>query len=69
MDSWEKMYSVKEAAALFGISCDSVRRMIRRRVMKSWRLPTPANRRKRMYTSVRIPEGELSRVFKAYFGS
>ena len=24
MDSWEKMYSVKEVAARFGISCDSL---------------------------------------------
>jgi transposase-like protein len=56
MDSREKMYSVKEVAGRFGISCDSIRRVLRRKVMKSWRLPQPSGRRKRVYTVHRIPE-------------
>jgi hypothetical protein len=35
----EKMYTVHEVAAIFSISCDSVRRMIGRGIMKAWRLP------------------------------
>jgi excisionase family DNA binding protein len=68
MDSWEKMLSVKEVAARFGISCDSIRRMIRRKEMKSWRMPQPSGRRKRVYTVHRIPESEAWRIFKAFFG-
>jgi len=67
MDSWEKMYSVKEVSDIFGISSDSVRRMIRRGEMKSWRLPHPSNKRKRVYAVYRIPESEVRRVKKAYF--
>jgi excisionase family DNA binding protein len=68
MDSWEKMYSVKEVSAILGVSCDSLRRMLRRREMKAWRLPHPSNKRIRTYAVYRIPEGEIHRVKKAYFG-
>jgi transposase len=67
MDSWEKMYSVKEVAAIFGISPDSVHRMIERGEMKAWRLPHPSNKRKRVYAVYRIPESEVLRVKKVYF--
>jgi transposase len=61
------MYSVKEVAAMFGISCDSVRRMLRRAEMKAWRLPHPSKKRKRVYAVYRIPESEVLRVKKVYF--
>lgn len=68
MDSWEKMYSRKEVAARFGISCDSIRRLIERGVIKTWRMPQSSGRRKRVYVVDRVPESEVVRVFKAYFG-
>jgi DNA-binding transcriptional MerR regulator len=69
MDSekWEKMYSVKEVAAMFGVSPDTILRMIRRGYLKAWRLPQPSNKRKRVYAVYRIPDGEARRVFKTYF--
>jgi len=68
MDSWEKMLSRKEVAGYFGISRDTVRRLIGRGVIRTWRMPQPSGRRKRVYVVDRIPESEAVRVFKAYFG-
>jgi hypothetical protein len=69
MDSkqWEKMYSVKEVAAIFEISPDSVRRMIQRGILKAWKLPMKSDKRKRVYNVYRIPESEVQRVLRAYF--
>ncbi len=63
----EKMYSVKEVAAIFGISCDAIRRLIKRGILKAWRLPSKSDKRKRVYTVWRIPESEVQRVFRLYF--
>jgi len=59
----EKMHSVNKVAAIFNISSDSVRRMIRGGIIKAWRLPAP-NRKRRVYNVYRIPESEVQRVFR-----
>ena len=64
MGPFEKMYSVKEAAAVLGVSPDSVRRYIRRGEIRAWKLPSPGHRRKRRYECWRIPESELLRFMK-----
>ena len=65
MDSFEKMFSVKEAAlqVLF-VSRDTVLRMIRRKELGAWKLPGQGNRRKRQYEVWRIPHSELIRFMK-----
>ena len=65
MDSFEKMFSVKEAAlqVLF-VSPDTVRRMIQRKELRAWKLPGAGNRRKRQYEVWRIPHSELMRFMK-----
>jgi excisionase family DNA binding protein len=64
MNSFEKMYSVKEAAAVLGVSPDSVLRWIRKGCLKAWKFPSSGNRRKRQYECYRIPESELLRFIK-----
>jgi excisionase family DNA binding protein len=59
MESFEKMYAVKEAAAILGFSTDTVLRLIRRKELKAWKLPGKANRRKRQFESWRVPESEI----------
>jgi len=59
MNSFEKMYSVKEAAAVLGVSADTVLRLVRRGHIKAWKLPGSGNRRKRQYEVWRIPESGL----------
>jgi excisionase family DNA binding protein len=63
MNSFEKMYSVKEAAGVLGFSRDTVVRVIRRGHLKAWKLPK-AGSRKRQYECYRIPESELLRFMK-----
>lgn len=65
----EKMYSVKEVADRFGVSPDTIRRMIRRGTLKAWRLPSKSDKRKRIYAVYRIPESEVQRVFRLYFAA
>ena len=64
MDSFEKMYSVKEAAAILGASVDSVRRWIKRRELKAWKFPCPKKRFKRSFEVWRIAYSELIRFMK-----
>jgi excisionase family DNA binding protein len=60
MDSFEKMYSVKEAGAMLGFSRDTVLRQIRRGRLKAWKLPGEGDRRKRHYECWRVPESSLA---------
>ncbi len=62
MDSFkpEKMYSVKEVAALLGWSPDTVRRLVDRGLIRPLVIPQ-VGRRKRRYRSMRIPESEVAR--------
>ena len=60
MDSIEKMYSVKEVAALLGWSPDTIRRLIDRGILKCLEIPQ-VSRRKRVYRSRRISESEVMR--------
>ena len=64
MDSFEKMYSVKEAAAVLTVSPDTVLRLVRRKQLKAWKLPAEAHYGKRKYESFRIPGGELLAFMK-----
>ncbi len=64
MDSFEKMYSVKEVSAITGWSIDTVRRMIYRGHLKAVVLPQ-SGRRKRIYRSTRIAENALRQFLKA----
>lgn len=59
MDSWEKMYSVKEVSAITGWSSDTIRRLVYRGDLKATLLPYHTNRRKRIYRSVRITDTAL----------
>jgi excisionase family DNA binding protein len=59
MESFEKMYSVKEAAAILGVSPDTVLRLIRRGHLNGWKLPKSGSPRKRVYRVWRIPESAL----------
>ena len=61
MDSSEKWYSVKEVAYKRGVSQDTVRRWIKRKLLRAFKLPSASSRRKRIYECFRIAEGELDR--------
>ncbi len=65
MDSWEKMYSVKEVSAITGWSCDTIRRLVYRGHLKATSLPKSPSRRKRIYRSTRIAESALRLFLKA----
>jgi excisionase family DNA binding protein len=65
MESNEKWYSVKEVAALRGVSPDSVYRWIERRLIRAFRMPGRSNRRARAYQCFRISESELDRFTRA----
>jgi excisionase family DNA binding protein len=61
MDSNEKWYSVKEVAARYGVSCDTIRRRIKRGILRALKLPSLSSKRKRIYECFRIAESELDR--------
>ena len=65
MDSNEKWLSVKEVAAKRGVSQDTVRRWIQRKLVRALKLPGRSNRRRRIYECFRISEGELDRFTRA----
>ena len=67
MDSFEKQYAAKEAAAILGLSPDTVLRLIRRGELRAWKLPGSNGRRKRQYEVWRIPQSELVRFIKRNF--
>lgn len=58
--SFEKMYSVKEVAALLGWSPDTIRRLVYRGHLRAVMLPA-SGRRKRIYRSARIRERDIRR--------
>ncbi len=64
MDSFEKMYSVKEVAAITGWGSDTIRRLIYRGHLRAVILPR-SGRRGRIYRPARIAEGELRKFLDA----
>ena len=65
MESFEKQYSVKEAAVILGYERDTVLRRIRKKLLKAWKLPNAdIRRRKREWESWRISESELRDFMK-----
>jgi excisionase family DNA binding protein len=65
MDSNEKWYSVKEVAAQRGVSPDTVRRWIQRKLLRAFKFPGRPNRRRRVYDCFRVAESELDRFTRA----
>ena len=65
MDSNEKWYSVKEVAAQRGVSPDTVRRWINRKLLRAFKFPGRSNRRHRVYDCFRVAESELDRFTRA----
>jgi excisionase family DNA binding protein len=63
--SFEKMYSVKEVAALLGWSVDTIRRLIYRGHLRAVVLPA-SGRRKRIYRSTRIRERDVRRFLDSH---
>src|SRR2546425_12634820 len=63
--SFEKMYSVKEVAALLGWSPDTIRRLIYRGHLRAVTLPA-SGRRKRIYRSTRIRERDIRRFLDSH---
>lgn len=59
MDSFEKMYSVKEAAALLSWSQDTVRRLIYRGHLTAVVLPKMSGGQRRICRSARIRERDI----------
>ena len=64
MDSNEKWYSVKEVAHLLRVSADTVRRLIRRKLLRALRVSMQSSRRRRIYECFRIAESELVRFMR-----
>jgi excisionase family DNA binding protein len=69
MDANEKWYSVKEVAARYGVSQDTIRRRIRAGKIRALRFPTAVSKRYRKYVMDRISEVELQRFERANFTS
>lgn len=63
----ERWYSVKEVAARYGVSVDTIRRRIRDKVIRAVLMSGPSSRRKRVYKSFRISESELIRFEQSSF--
>ncbi len=65
MDSFERQYVVKEAAAILTCSTSHVLRLIGRKELEAWKYPQrkPFGR-KRQYESWRIPESALQKFMK-----
>ena len=61
MNPNEKWYSVKEVAALFGVSSDSVRRWIKWGKLKAFKMPSRSPKRKRIFECFRVSSSELDR--------
>lgn len=66
MDANEKWYSVKEFAALFSVSRDTVARWIQKGLVKALRFPCNSSRRVRKYVSYRISESERQRLIRLW---
>jgi excisionase family DNA binding protein len=61
----EKWYSVKEVAARYGVSCDTVRRRIRAGLLRALLWPRLSGKRKRKYETLSVPHSELIRFERA----
>jgi len=63
----ERHYTVDEVAEMWGLSRESVRKMFLTEpdVLK---IARPGNRYKRSYTTLRIPESVLNRVYRRMCG-
>jgi hypothetical protein len=61
----ERYLSVKEFGGLLGWSDDTIRRLIRRNVIRAIALPQ-ANTSKRTHQRIRIPESEVTRFVRAH---
>jgi len=69
MDSSERWYSVKEFAALFAVSRDTVARWIQKGIVRALRFPCSSSRRVRKYVSYRISESERQRLIRLWMTS
>jgi transposase len=69
MDSNEKWYAVKEVAARYGVSEDTIRRRIRTGIIRAllFRRSQISSKRKRKFDVHRISESELQRFERANF--
>jgi excisionase family DNA binding protein len=63
MEPNEKWYSVKEVAGMKGVSVDTVRRWIRRGLLKAFRMPVRSDRQHRKYECFRISDRHLDRFW------
>ena len=61
MDSSERWYSVKEVAAHYGVSPDTIRRRIKDHVIRAVRFSYRSSHRIRDYNALRISASELAR--------
>jgi len=59
MGSEEKWYRVKEVAARYGVSCDTIKRRIKAGALKAMKLPRVSPKRKRCYVVWLIPGSAL----------
>jgi excisionase family DNA binding protein len=66
MDVNEKWYSVKEFAALFSVSRDTVARWIQKGLVKALRFPSNSSRRVRKNVSYRISESERQHLIRLW---
>ena len=61
----ERYLSVKEFGGVVGWGDDTIRRLIRRNVIRAVTLPQ-ANPKKRVHRRIRIPESELTRFVRLH---
>jgi len=70
MEFNEKWYSVKEVAARFGVSCDTIRRLIKRGRLRALKMSLQVSpRRRRTYNVFRIALSELIRFERSWMTS
>jgi len=65
MDSNEKWYAVKEVAAQLGVSDDTVRRRIRRKLLRALKFSEQSGGRHRKYECFRVAASELDRYIRS----
>jgi excisionase family DNA binding protein len=65
MDSNEKWYSVKEFAASLSVGVDCVRRWIKAKKLRAFKMPKTSPGRHRVYYCHRIAESERQRFIRA----
>jgi hypothetical protein len=62
MDSNEQWFAVKEVTERYGVSCDTIRRRIKKGKLRALRFPSVTSERNRIYDLDRIFESELQRL-------